>query len=64
MIVVCANDYPYCVLPQGTTEDQASAFCKERQHNDVRNVDMRKRWGDSGVSVFYHWHDVLVMECA
>jgi hypothetical protein len=57
MIVVCVNDYPHCTLPAGTTDEQAMAFCREREQKDVRNIEVRKR-SEYATAVYYHWHDV------
>ena len=54
MFVICANDYPYCVLPEGTTEEEARKFAKFLQAEDWMNRGMSPR-------VYYHYHDVSVM---
>lgn len=59
IIVVCQNDYPNCVLPAGTTHDQAYSFCK--QLSEKYEAEQRKQ-GSVGRKVFFHWHEVPMME--
>lgn len=58
MIVVCRNDFPFCVLPVGTTSAQANVYCVRLIESDKHNIELRKRWGDSANINFYHWCDV------
>lgn len=60
LIVVCQNDYPSCVLPAGTTHDQASTFCKLRK--DKYQEDQQRHHGAnySSNAVYFHWHEVPV----
>lgn len=65
-IVVCANDYPHSMLPEGTTGETAIAYCKWMQANDPVNIE---RWKPYAVNrspnsympppvVYYHWHEI------
>ena len=48
-IVICANDYPYAIFPEGATEEQARIKCAALQLADKWN-------NDDKTLVYYHWH--------
>lgn len=58
MIVICQNDYPYEVLKEGSTDEQAQRRCRE-----LREAAMKPQWvGHEPRQVYFHWHDVPVTE--
>lgn len=67
MKVVCANDFPFGVLPNVTTDAEADAICSKLQDADPRNIEAAK--GNTATytrpsPIYYHWHDVPVLEAA
>lgn len=58
MIVVCGNDFPEVILPEGTTAEQANEYVKERQVE--RNKQFEKT--NSALSIYVHWHECPVVD--
>lgn len=62
LFVLCTNDYPYKVLPLGTTAEQAEA-CRARLNaiEEEREKDPMARRGGRR-RIFYHVHELDVEE--
>lgn len=54
MIVICTNDYPFSVLPDGTTQEQAQA-----EVDRLNGLD--QKYLPAGRRVHYRWHDIPVV---
>ena len=63
MIVICQNDYPVGVVPEGTTEKHAALLCRKLSLEHPSNIEMAKKWGiEFGGPAFFRWHDVPEMK--
>lgn len=58
-LIICQNDYPAFVMPEGTSVVGIQALCKKLQDEDPNNIAHRERYpGMTSVAVYYHWHEV------
>lgn len=53
--VLCTNDFPYVVLPEGTTDEEANAMLRRLKKAD----EQRSGRGGHG-KIHYHVHDCPV----
>ena len=62
MKVLCTNDRPYVVLPEGTTEKEANEVCKRLNDLDEAYCRHKEITGSPEKRVYYHWRECAVME--
>lgn len=56
MIVICRNDFPWIILPEKASEDDAQKLCKRLNQNDAA------KYPDNQVRVYHHFRDCPIKE--
>lgn len=56
MFVICSNDYPHGVMPEGSTDDQT------RKVVERLNLEEEKKETYGQMRCYYHYHNVPVVK--